>query len=191
MSALLPASYSSTSSRRNGCCCSFAVAAGRLAAKHQAASWPTCVRPPKTENGERSSTRNRISRGALGNVPTAPARRPTVFAPPVCAIQTKKFNESLAKLGDKVNALTVSLDLPFAMNRFCGAESIKNMRCGSDYQDRNFGTNWGTLINELKIECRAVFVLDKDGKVTYAQYVPEVTSEPDYDPALAALQKQL
>jgi thiol peroxidase len=109
----------------------------------------------------------------------------------VCAIQTKKFNEALGKLGDKVNAVTVSLDLPFAMNRFCGAESIKNMRVGSDYQDRNFGTNWGTLINELKIECRAVFVLDKDGKVTYAQYVPEVTSEPDYDSAIGALQKQL
>jgi thiol peroxidase len=110
---------------------------------------------------------------------------------PVCALQTKKFNESLAKLGDKVNAITVSLDLPFAMNRFCGAETIKNMRVGSDYQDRNFGTSYGTLINELKIECRAVFVLDKDGKVTYAQYVPEVASEPEYDPALKALESQL
>lgn len=110
---------------------------------------------------------------------------------PVCALQTMKFNESLAKLGDKVNAITVSLDLPFAMNRFCGAETIKNMRVGSDYQDRNFGTSYGTLINELKIECRAVFVLDKDSKVTYAQYVPEVASEPEYDPALKALESQL
>jgi thiol peroxidase len=110
---------------------------------------------------------------------------------PVCALQTKKFNESLAKMGDRINALTVSLDLPFAMNRFCGAESIKNMRVGSDYQDRNFGTNWGTLINELKIECRAVFVLDKDGKVTYAEYVPEVASEPNYDGPLKALEAQL
>jgi thiol peroxidase len=109
----------------------------------------------------------------------------------VCAIQTKKFNESLGKLGGRINALTVSMDLPFAMNRFCGAESIKNMRVGSDYQDRNFGLNWGTLIEELKIETRAVFVLDKDGKVTYAQYVPEVTSEPDYDSAIKALQAQL
>ena len=109
----------------------------------------------------------------------------------VCAMQTKKFNDQVAALGDRINAVTVSLDLPFAMNRFCGAESIKNMRVGSDYQDRNFGTAWGTLINELKIESRAVFVLDKDGKVTYAQYVPEVASEPEYDPALAALQQQL
>jgi thiol peroxidase len=105
----------------------------------------------------------------------------------VCAIQTKKFNESLANLGDKINAVTVSMDLPFAMNRFCGAESIKNMRVGSDYQDRNFGQNWGTLIEELKIECRAVFVLDAAGKVVHAEYVGEVTSEPDYDHALEAL----
>jgi thiol peroxidase len=109
----------------------------------------------------------------------------------VCAIQTKKFNEKLAAMGDRINAVTVSLDLPFAMNRFCGAEGIKNMRVGSDYQDRSFGTNWGTLINELKIESRAVFVLDKDGKVTYAEYVPEVTSEPNYDGPLKALQAQL
>ena len=63
------------------------------------------------------------------------------------------------------------MDLPFAMNRFCGAESIKNMRVGSDYQDRNFGKNYGTLIEELKIECRAVFVLDANGKVVHAEYV--------------------
>ncbi|HEY4235017.1 MAG TPA: thiol peroxidase [Lacipirellulaceae bacterium] len=109
----------------------------------------------------------------------------------VCAIQTKKFNDQLAKLGDRVNAVTVSMDLPFAMNRFCGAESIKNMRVGSDYQDRNFGNSYGTLIEELKIECRAVFVLDKNGKVTYAQYVPEVTTEPNYEAAMSALESQL
>ncbi len=109
----------------------------------------------------------------------------------VCAMQTKKFNDQLAALGDKINALTVSLDLPFAMNRFCGAENIKNMRVGSDYQDRNFGENWGTLIEELKIECRAVFVLDANGKVLHAEYVGEVTSEPDYDAALEALRGKL
>ena len=109
----------------------------------------------------------------------------------VCAMQTKKFNDQLATLGDKVNALTVSMDLPFAMNRFCGAESIKNMRVGSDYQDRTFGTNWGTLIEELKIECRAVFVLDAAGKVKHAEYVGEVTNEPDYHAAMEALQSAL
>ena len=68
---------------------------------------------------------------------------------PVCQTQTKKFNDQLSALGDKVNAVTVSLDLPFSMNRFCGAESIKNMRCGSDYQDRNFGKSYVMLIEEL------------------------------------------
>lgn len=109
----------------------------------------------------------------------------------VCAMQTKKFNDSLAAMGDKINAVTVSLDLPFAMNRFCGAEGIKNLRVGSDYQDRNFGQSYGTLIDELKIMSRAVFVLDKEGKVVYADYVPEVTSEPDYEAALEALRGAL
>lgn len=109
----------------------------------------------------------------------------------VCAMQTKKFNDTLSALGDKVNAVTVSLDLPFAMNRFCGAEGIKNLRVGSDYQERSFGQAFGTLIDELKILSRAVFVLDEDGKVVYADYVPEVTSEPDYDAALEALRGQL
>jgi thioredoxin-dependent peroxiredoxin len=110
---------------------------------------------------------------------------------PVCQVQTRTFSQKLSELGDKVNALTVSLDLPFAQNRFCGAENIKNLRNGSDYQDRNFGVSYGTLIEELKIMSRAVFVLDKDGTVVYAQYVPEVASEPDYEPALEALRKAL
>ncbi len=105
----------------------------------------------------------------------------------VCAIQTKKFNETLGALGDSINAVTVSLDLPFAMNRFCGAEDITNLRSGSDYQNRNFGKNWGTLIEELLILCRAIFVLDADGKVTHVEYVSEVTNEPNYDAAIAAL----
>jgi thiol peroxidase len=107
---------------------------------------------------------------------------------PVCQIQTKRFNQEVGALGDKINSVTVSLDLPFAMNRFCGAESIKNMRVGSDYQDRNFGESWGTLIEELKILSRAIFVLDADGKIVYAEYVPEVASEPNYEAAMAALQ---
>lgn len=109
---------------------------------------------------------------------------------PVCAQQTKKFNESLDALGGKINAVTVSMDLPFAQNRFCGAESIKNIRTGSDYQDRNFGQSWGMLIEELKILARGVFVLDKDGKVAHAEVVKEVTDHPNYDAALGAL-KQL
>lgn len=108
---------------------------------------------------------------------------------PVCQVQTKTFNQKLAAMGDKVNALTVSLDLPFAMNRFCGAESITAMKNGSDYMDRAFGKNWGVLIDELKILARAVFVLDAKGVVQYAQVVKEVAEEPNYDAALAALAK--
>lgn len=106
----------------------------------------------------------------------------------VCATQTKRFNEKLEALGDKINAVTISLDLPFAMNRFCGAENIKNIRVASDYQNRSFGNAFGVLIDELKLLARSVFVLDSQGKVVYAQVVKEVTEEPDYDAALQALQ---
>lgn len=109
----------------------------------------------------------------------------------VCATQTKKFNDQVGALGDKINAVTVSLDLPFAQNRFCGAEGIKNMRVASDYQTRSFGTNWGMLIEELKLLARGTFVLDKDGKVVHAETCSEVTSEPNYDATLAALKSAL
>ncbi|MBC8352009.1 MAG: thiol peroxidase [Planctomycetes bacterium] len=105
----------------------------------------------------------------------------------VCQIQTKRFNEELGALGDQINAVTVSLDLPFAMNRFCGAEDIKAMRVGSDYHDRNFGNSWGMLIEELQLLARGVFVLDAGGNVVHAETVPEVTNEPNYDAAVSAI----
>jgi len=105
----------------------------------------------------------------------------------VCQKQTKEFNEKLAGMGDKIHALTVSLDLPFAQNRFCGAEGITNLMSLSDYQDRRFGQDYGMLIEELKILARGVFVIDGAGKVAYAELVPEVTQEPSYDAALACL----
>ncbi len=109
----------------------------------------------------------------------------------VCQTQTKTFNEKLGALGDKINAVTVSLDLPFAQNRFCGSENITNIKAYSDYQDRSFGQNWGMLIDELKVLARGAFVLDSDGKVVYAETCSEVTSEPNYDAALEALNAQL
>ena len=105
---------------------------------------------------------------------------------PVCAVQTKKFNQELAALGEKVNAVTVSRDLPFAQARFCGAEDIK-MRTASDYQTHQFGTDFGLTIAELKLLTRAVIVLDANGTVAYKEIVSEVTEEPDYAAALAAL----
>lgn len=107
----------------------------------------------------------------------------------VCAIQTKRFSEELSSLGDKVNAVTVSRDLPFAQNRFCGAESVKSMKMGSDYQSGSFGNAFGVMIDELKLLARSVFVLDKKGQVVYSEIVPEVTQEPNYGAALEALKK--
>ena len=105
---------------------------------------------------------------------------------PVCATQTKKFNDELASLADKVNCVTVSRDLPFAQARFCGAEEIK-MRTASDYQTHDFGKDYGLTIDELKLLTRAVIVLDANGNVAYKEIVPEVTDEPDYAAAMAAL----
>ena len=108
---------------------------------------------------------------------------------PVCSTQTKKFEQELATLGDKVAAYTVSLDLPFAQKRFCGAEGISSMQTLSDVHNHSFGSNWGVLIEGLPLPllARAVFVVDKSGQVTYAEYVKEVTTEPNYEAAMAAL----
>jgi len=110
---------------------------------------------------------------------------------PVCSTQTKKFEDGIKSLGDKVACYTVSLDLPFAQKRFCSAEGCSSMQTLSDVADNSFGTNWGVLLDglPLKLLARSVFVVDKSGTVTYAEYVPEVTSEPNYSAALAALSK--
>ncbi len=110
---------------------------------------------------------------------------------PVCSMQSKKFEEALVALGDKVAAYTISLDLPFAQKRFCSTESINNMKTLSDVHDESFCKNWGVLIEglPLKLMARSVFVVDKAGVVTYVEYVPEVTSEPQYAAAIEALTK--
>jgi thioredoxin-dependent peroxiredoxin len=109
----------------------------------------------------------------------------------VCSMQTKKFDEGIKALGDAVACYTVSLDLPFAQGRFCSAENITAMKTISDVHDRSFGKNWGVLIESglpLQLLTRAVFVVDKAGKISYVEYVPEVTNHPNYEAALAALQ---
>jgi thiol peroxidase len=108
---------------------------------------------------------------------------------PVCSMQTKKFNDSLATLKDKAAAYTISLDLPFAQKRFCSAENVTNMQNLSDVHDHSFGQNYGVLIEGLPLAllARAVFVVDKNGTITYAEYVPEVGAHPNYDAALNAL----
>ncbi|MCI0680856.1 MAG: thiol peroxidase [Gemmataceae bacterium] len=108
---------------------------------------------------------------------------------PVCSQQTKKFNDQLAALKDKVAAYTVSLDMPFAQGRFCSAENITNLQNLSDMHNQSFGKNYGVLISSLPVPLlsRAIFVVDKNNKVTYAEYVTEVTSHPNYEKAIEAL----
>jgi thiol peroxidase len=107
----------------------------------------------------------------------------------VCNIQTKKFNDTLAALGDSVQCYTVSMDLPFAQSRFCGAENVTALQNLSDTHDGSFGRNYGVLIEGLAMPllCRAVFVVDGAGKIAHVEYVGEIASEPNYDAALAAL----
>jgi thiol peroxidase len=107
----------------------------------------------------------------------------------VCSEQTKRFEQALATLKDKVASYTISLDLPFAQKRFCTSENINNMQTLSDVHNHSFGQSYGVLIEGLPLPLlsRAVFVVDKAGKIVYAEYVPEVTSHPNYDNAIAAL----
>ena len=100
---------------------------------------------------------------------------------PVCDIQTKRFNQEAGRLGDSVQVLTLSMDLPFAQKRWCGAADAKNVVTLSDYKDRSFGSAFGLHIKELGLLARAVYVINKDGIVKHAQLVKEVTQEPDYD----------
>ncbi len=104
---------------------------------------------------------------------------------PVCDAQTKRFNEEAAKLPD-VDILTVSMDLPFAQKRWCGAFGVDKVKMLSDHRDGSFGSNYGTLIKDLRIESRAIFVLDKNDTIRHAEYVKEVADFPNYDAALAA-----
>ena len=108
---------------------------------------------------------------------------------PVCDTMTRKFNEEAARLPESVVSYTISLDLPFAQKRWCGAAGIERVKTLSDYQDRSFGLNYGLLIKELKLLARAVYVIDPQGKVAYREIVKEVTAEPDYAAALAAAKK--
>lgn len=105
---------------------------------------------------------------------------------PVCDLQTRRFNEEAGKLGSAVKVLTVSMDLPFAQKRWCGAAGADHVQTLSDYQTGSFGQAMGTLIKELRLESRAIFVVDKDGIIRYVEYVPEIGSHPNYDAALAA-----
>lgn len=110
---------------------------------------------------------------------------------PVCNTQTRKFSQELAALGDKVTAYTVSLDLPFAQARWCTDAKVENVKNLSDVRDHSFGEQFGVLIQGLPIPllARAVFVVDPSDTIKYVEIVPEIASEPNYEPALKALKE--
>jgi thiol peroxidase len=104
---------------------------------------------------------------------------------PVCDAQTKRFNEEAAKLKD-VDIYTISMDLPFAQKRFSNSFAVDQVKMLSDHRDASFGTAYGTLIKDMRILSRAIFVVGPDDKIKYAEYVPEVANHPNYEAALAA-----
>ena len=104
---------------------------------------------------------------------------------PVCDAQTKRFNEEAAKLPG-VEIYTVSMDLPFAQKRWCGNFGIDKIKMLSDHRSGSFGEHYGTLIKDMRIESRAIFVLDKDNTIKYVEYVKEVADYPNYEAALGA-----
>ncbi|MEA5112630.1 MAG: thiol peroxidase [Geobacteraceae bacterium] len=110
---------------------------------------------------------------------------------PVCDTETRRFNKEAAALPENVAVLTISMDLPFAQARWCGAAGIDQVTTLSDYQDRSFAAAYGVLIGELKLLARALFVLDASDTIRYIQVVPEITDEPDYDAVLAAVKALL
>ncbi|MDD2206703.1 MAG: thiol peroxidase [Aminobacterium sp.] len=107
---------------------------------------------------------------------------------PVCDLQIHWFNEDAANQPDDVAILNISMDLPFALKRFCATKGIESAIALSDHRDASFGTNWGVLIKELRLLTRAVFIADKDDIIRYIEIVPEATNEPDYEKALQALE---
>jgi thiol peroxidase len=109
----------------------------------------------------------------------------------VCSLQTRTFNDRLSELGDSFQAYTISADLPFAQKRFCDENAIRATQTLSDHRDMSFGKAYGLMIENLRLLARAVLVVDKNDTITYVEIVPEITQEPDYAKALAALKKAI
>lgn len=108
---------------------------------------------------------------------------------PVCDTETRKFNEAAATLGEDIVILTISMDLPFAQKRWCGAAGVTRVETLSDHRDGAFGLAYGVLIKELRLLSRAVFVVDRDGIIQYVELVKEITNEPDYDAVWSAVRE--
>ena len=106
---------------------------------------------------------------------------------PVCDTEVRKFNEAASTLSPDITILAISMDLPFAQSRWCGAAGIDRVQTLSAYRYASFGSSFGVLIKELRLLARAVYVIDKQGKIRYIQVVKELTEEPDYDSAFNAV----
>jgi thiol peroxidase len=109
---------------------------------------------------------------------------------PVCDMESRRFNEEATRLGPDVAILIVSMDLPFAQKRWCGAAGVTKVQTLSDHREASFGNSFGVLIKELRLLARAVFLVDKKGAIKYIQLVKEIAQEPNYQEVLDAL-KQL
>jgi thiol peroxidase len=110
---------------------------------------------------------------------------------PVCDMETRRFNQEAANLPENAVVLTVSVDLPFAQKRWCGAAGIDRVVTLSDYRDHEFGNAYGVLIDELRLLSRSIFVIDAEDTIRYIHHVPEVTQEPDYAAVIAAVKELL
>ncbi|OGW41011.1 MAG: lipid hydroperoxide peroxidase [Nitrospirae bacterium RBG_13_39_12] len=108
---------------------------------------------------------------------------------PVCEVQARKFNEEAAKLSADIVILNISMDLPFAISRFCTAAGIDRVQAFSDHRDASFGTAYGILIKELRLLARSIFIVDKDDVIRYKEIVRELTELPDFKSALEAVKK--
>ncbi len=107
---------------------------------------------------------------------------------PVCDVMTRRFNQEATELDD-VQIYTISMDLPFAQSRWCAAAGVDNVIMLSDHREGSFGHNYGTLIKELRLEARAIFVVDRQGVIRHVEYVGEVANQPDYDAALQVVKE--
>ncbi len=105
----------------------------------------------------------------------------------ICDAQTRRFNQEAANFGDRVVVATISVDLPFAQSEWCAAKGVDRVLMFSDHYDMAFGDAYGTHIKELRVEQRAVFIVDEQDVVRYVEYVPEIAQHPDYQAALDAL----
>ena len=106
-----------------------------------------------------------------------------------CDAQTRRFNEEISQYGDNVIGYTISVDLPPAQQRWCGNAGVERIQTLSDYRSMSFGNAYGTHIKEVRVEQRAVFIVDANDTIRYVEYVPEISQHPNYDAALAALKE--